>query len=201
MLYFVYSLECLTRVPHLRYITAFWLDPVPNGFMKTTIKHNSGNFSGVCLRIDNKVVTFPIADPQEPARHINLHDANLFCNGQYMVGSVSRGFDLRLLNGPSYDPTVDSDRILYRAFFCNDGCPKISEVQLAILVLIPSVLFALVLVGSILWCLTRGLGNSIYFSGVIGDWIWRNSMRWDQQGVLVRLKKNVRERFYGGSGQ
>ena len=62
---------------------------------------------------------------------------------------------------------------------------------------IPAVLFALLIAGCLFYMLTRGVGNALYYSGVIGEYIYRNPMRWESIGVIQKLKRRNRETLSG----
>lgn len=94
------------------YFTAFWFDPANYDLLdQMEIENNKGDAKGVCMRQDNRPDHSSLLDPQAEARKIGLFEHNLFCQGTK--------YDVRFLNGPAFDPTVDSDQVLYRKYYCN----------------------------------------------------------------------------------
>ena len=176
------------------YITAFWFDPVPSNYMSVTIQQNKGNSLGVCMRQDDRPNNSPFTDPQALARSIDLQNKNLFCKGKH--------YDVRLNGGPSYDKVVDSDQVMWRGFFCNNGCPKTNETQLGIVMGIIAFMVAIVGVYGIYALLTT-CQTQTYFSGVYNAWIPRNPLSWGSHriipgssanGVFANQAENKRQR-------
>jgi hypothetical protein len=167
------------------YNTGFWIDPVPHKLMKTRIYRNKGYFVGVCMRVDGKVVSYPTADPQKPVRGIALKDFNFQCQGSK--------YDIRLNQLPVFDASIDANPILYRAYYCNDGCPHTSDVQLGILV---GFLTALVMLFWLLVVVALFVGYSRwskYWSGIAQAYIPINMFKWGYAGVYQKIRRRVHE--------
>jgi hypothetical protein len=93
------------------FFAGFWFDPVPYDIMDVSIRYNRGNVSGICMRQDHRPDHSSLLDPQAEARLISLSENNFFCEGSV--------HDVRFLNGPAFDPTVDTDLVLYRKYYCD----------------------------------------------------------------------------------
>lgn len=157
------------------YFSGFWFDPVPYDKMTVSIGYNRGNVKGVCMRQDNRPDSSSLLDPQAEARKISLDEKNFFCNGS--------NYDIRFLKGPGFDNTVDTDLVLYRKYYCNDGCAKVDEAQMSITLGILFGLLGAAVFALVFYFCTRGR-PWMYFSGIMGRWIPTNPLRWQAYGVV-----------------
>jgi len=171
------------------YKTGFWFDPVPTNFMSVQIQRNKGFFPGVCIRQDNKPVSYPLTDPQLPARKISQRDYNLYCQG----GEPNGGMDVRLnCNGPVDDLLVEANPTTYKACFCNNGCPHTTDFQLAIIIgLITGLIFAVFIVCMML-CLCGYRRTRYYYSMTAGEWADTSTGKLISSGTVARMNVNTR---------
>jgi hypothetical protein len=144
------------KVVALGYTTAFWYDPVQTQYLNSYgITGHVGKGLGTCLRQTRRPDTKSnYYDPQLMPREISLLDNNLYCEGDE--------FDIRLNNQYAdgreggtlaFDFVIQTNPQIYLGFFCNDGCGKTSDIQLAIFLFIVCSILALFALALFVWCL------------------------------------------------
>lgn len=167
------------RGPTIGYITGIWVDPTPTPYLDVQIKRNKGYFPGACLREDNKPVQYPITDRQLPARKISQRDYNIHCQGGW--------HDIRLNQAPSFDATIDTNPSYYKAYFCDDGCPHTTDLQLAVLVGLGAGLIGAFIVVLVVWMVFNAQRARNMWSGVAGEIVPTNTGRLYTEGTISRM--------------
>lgn len=178
------------------YKTGFAFNPVPTNFMKVEIKRTRGFFPGVCFREDNKPASYPLSDPQLPARKISQRDYNIHCEG----GEPNGGMDIRLnCNGPADDLLIQANPTIYKACFCNNGCPHVTDLQYAILIGLATGLIFSVFIVVMMCCLCGYRRTRYYYSMTAGEWADTSTGKLISSGTVARMnvatRREVRDEF------